>query len=366
MVDWARLRQAMVLEGFEALVASSYANVFYLSGAAIRTIKSIPLRLALVLVPLHTPPTMIVCTIEEALARQQSGIGDIRGYAEFRESPIALLESTLRERGLASARVGIEMTHLAAVWYEDFLRRLPHVALEPCDGLLERLRAIKTPNELLILREAAAVAQRAIADAVRGVELGDSEREIAWEIERRAREAGADGMRFCYVGIGANSGLIHPAPGDRRLGPDDLLRIDAAIYKGVYAADLACTLLPPSADPEQRRCHRAVRDAKDEVVRNLIPGVRASELYEVCRGVFASAGLELWMPHIGHGIGIDGGHEFPLLEPGNDARMEAGMVMCIEPLCTSAKGEAFHFEDMVEVTPDGARYLSRIDVELGM
>jgi Xaa-Pro aminopeptidase len=64
------------------------------------------------------------------------------------------------------------------------------------------------------------------------------------------------------------------------------------------------------------------------------------------------------MPHIGHGMGI-GLHEFPMLEPGNDTRIQAGMVLNIEPMVVlEARKEAYHTEDLAEVTVNGPRLLT--------
>jgi len=70
------------------------------------------------------------------------------------------------------------------------------------------------------------------------------------------------------------------------------------------------------------------------------------------------------MPHIGHGMGI-GVHEFPMLEPGNDIRLQAGMVLNIEPMVVmEARGEAYHTEDLAEVTASGPRLLTPPQEEL--
>ncbi len=72
----SQLREA----GLGALVAASFENVYYSSGALILTQRMIPTRLAFVIWTPQGDLTMVVCTIEEAQARKESWIEDIRGY----------------------------------------------------------------------------------------------------------------------------------------------------------------------------------------------------------------------------------------------------------------------------------------------
>jgi Xaa-Pro aminopeptidase len=62
------------------------------------------------------------------------------------------------------------------------------------------------------------------------------------------------------------------------------------------------------------------------------------------------------------GIGL---HEFPMLEPRNDIRLQEGMVLNIEPMAViEARQEAYHTEDLAEVTSRGARLLTPPQEEL--
>jgi Xaa-Pro aminopeptidase len=82
------------------------------------------------------------------------------------------------------------------------------------------------------------------------------------------------------------------------------------------------------------------------------------DIFNAVKDEFKRQGLPFSMPHIGHGMGI-GLHEFPMLEPGNHTKLETGMVLNIEPMAVvEARQEAYHTEDLAEVTPHGARLLT--------
>lgn len=73
---------------------------------------------------------------------------------------------------------------------------------------------------------------------------------------------------------------------------------------------------------------------------------------------FKRQSLPFAMPHVGHGIGI-GLHEFPILEPANDTPLQVDMVVNVEPMAVlTGRKEAYHVEDLAEVTPDGPRVLT--------
>ncbi|HBY96049.1 MAG: aminopeptidase P family N-terminal domain-containing protein [Ardenticatenaceae bacterium] len=96
-----RLEALLAASDFDAIVATSFKNVYYLPGALIETQRRIPLRLGIVVWPRHGEPTLIVGDIEEGLARRESHLADVRAYVEFRTSPIDALAQVLEEKGLA-------------------------------------------------------------------------------------------------------------------------------------------------------------------------------------------------------------------------------------------------------------------------
>jgi hypothetical protein len=68
---------------FDAVIAVSPENVRYAADVEISTQRTIRDRLALVIWPRQHDPVMVLCQVEEAYARQESWIADIRGFKEF-------------------------------------------------------------------------------------------------------------------------------------------------------------------------------------------------------------------------------------------------------------------------------------------
>jgi Xaa-Pro aminopeptidase len=67
--------------------------------------------------------------------------------------------------------------------------------------------------------------------------------------------------------------------------------------------------------------------------------------------------------HLGHGTGIEG-YDLPLITPGNPTKLEAGMVLCVETPYYEPGFGGLQIEDIMEVTAEGSRRLTRMDRRL--
>jgi Xaa-Pro aminopeptidase len=132
----------------------------------------------------------------------------------------------------------VESDHLTVSQWE--VLRAGGLELEPERGLVESLRAVKDEREVQTIRRACAVADGAIARLSDGPFVGRTEAELAWELERLAREGGADGLSFdVAVASGPNGALPHADPGERRVGRNELVVVDWGCVVDGYCSD--CT-----------------------------------------------------------------------------------------------------------------------------
>jgi Xaa-Pro dipeptidase len=352
-----RVNEAVSDSQLDALVATTFENVLYLSGTAILTQRDIPDRLALVVWRADRPPKFIVCTIEEAQARAESWIPDIIGYTEFAESPVKVLADVLKETVPQKAIVGIEKHHLTAHYYEELLSVCPGVTFVAADEILARIRMMKSPHEIEMLAKAALATDQVIRTAFESIHIGDTEREVAVSMEKELRLKGADFIEFTILATGRNAKVTHPSPGETQMLPGQVVRTDFGGRFSGYLSDLARTALVRPASDKHRSIYDGLFEVHERVIQSIKPGVPARELFAICQRGFSQAGLDFTAPHIGHGLGVSV-HEHPLLSPFTTEPLQAGMVLCVEPTCRSDDG-IFHIEDLVEVTETGHRILSR-------
>jgi Xaa-Pro aminopeptidase len=232
----------------------------------------------------------------------------------------------------AGARVGFESGHLT---YADWERLREHgdgVMWEAVTGTVEGLRAVKDPDEIAALEKAARIAAEALQQTLAMVEPGVREVDIAAELEYRMRRLGADGPAFeTMVASGARSALPHAATSLKEVREGDLLLIDFGARWGGYHSDLTRTFVVGDPTSRQEEVYRLVLEAQAAASAALQAGRSGDEVDEAARSVFERCGTADRFTHsTGHGLGLEV-HEGPRLGRKSEARLEANMVVTVEP-----------------------------------
>jgi Xaa-Pro aminopeptidase len=352
-----KIQAALAASDLDALVAVSPENTYYSCDVPILTQKTIRDRLAMVVWTRSGEPVLILCTIEDAQARVESSVKDIRGYVEFATSPVHLLADVLNERKLGRGRIGIEKRYLSTHYWEELTGLLPHATFVGCDRLFDKVRMVKTPDEITILSDAALATDRAIRQSFESAHLGTTERETAELMGNLLRKGGAESVAFCILATGANASVAHPVPGATTMQPGQILRTDFGGFFRWYYSDLARTAICGKPTPAQADTWKKLYQVQGEVIEAMRPGTRACDLYQLCKRRFEEVGLTFRMPHIGHSIGIDI-HEYPMLNPQTQEELQANMMFAVEPVHRGNEG-LYHIEDLVLVTEKGPKIVSR-------
>lgn len=352
-----RIMAALAASDLDALVAVSPENTYYSCDVPILTQKIIRDRLGLVVWTRSEAPVLILCGIEEAQARAEGWITDIRSYVEFATSPVKLLADVIHERKLGRGRIGIEKRYLSTHYWEELTGLLPQATFVGCDRLFDKVRMVKTPEEIRILSDAAQATDRAIRKAFEAARLGTTERETAELMGDELRRSGAESIAFCILATGKNAPLAHPVPGGTTMAPGQIVRTDFGGYFRWYYSDLARTAVCGRPTPAQADTWTKLYQVQAEVIEAMRPGTRACDLYHLCQRRFGEVGLTFRMPHIGHSIGIDI-HEYPMLNPQTPEELQPDMMFAVEPVHRGAEG-LYHIEDLVLVTDKGPRIVSR-------
>jgi Xaa-Pro aminopeptidase len=354
-----RIRNAVRgADDFDALVLASPVNTWYAAQVVIQTQEALPERLALLVWPRDGDPVYVVCNLEELQARAEAWIPDIRTYFEFKESPMQIVADVLRERGLTSARLGIETNFLTSAYADELRSLLPDAIYVRCQSFMAQLRSVKTEFELSLLANAASATDRAIRRTFESVRVGQTERAIAVRLQTALLEEGADTVSFVVLAAGRNSVQTHPVPGGYRVQSGDVLRTDfGGNFTGGYHSDIARTMVIGKASAEQERAYHALWDVHQQLIVLFRPGTRVCDIYERARALNLAAGLSFNRPHVGHSLGIEL-HEPPMITPYSTETLEPNMVFAIEPNHLVPGVEKYHLEDLVLVTTDGPRILS--------
>ena len=163
----ARQAAAMRDAGLDALVSISPENFAYVTGFLSPTQPLMRWRHAMALVTADGRAALIVVDMEASTIRAKAPAGtEIAVWHEFKFDAVAVLAELLRKHGLTKARIGIEMDYLPAGDFAALRELLPDARFTAAQGLLTRLREIKTPEEIDILRSLSRIADEAITGPI--------------------------------------------------------------------------------------------------------------------------------------------------------------------------------------------------------
>lgn len=260
------------------------------------------------------------------------------------------------------ARLGFESDHVSVSTWQTLEREAAGIVYEPVAGLVERLRAIKDEGELAAIRRAAAITDAVYAGLRSWVRPGLSERAVAWGIERRLRESGADGLAFpVIVGSGPNGAMPHGRPTDRELQRSEPIIVDFGAQVDGYMSDLTRTFCLGPAPERLRDLHALVVEAQRAALGSLRAGVAGRAVDSAARDVIAAKGYGEQFGHsLGHSLGL-AEHEDPGLSQQNDEPLPAGVVETVEPGVYIPGWGGVRHEDLVIVRDDGVELLSHAD-----
>jgi Xaa-Pro dipeptidase len=355
LLNSERLSSLVQQEQLDAVVISSPRNLFYVSGTTIPTHLPIRDRLELGLLVPWEEPVLVLCQHEASLVRQESWVEEIRTYPEFRKLPMHLMAEVIREKGLDRGRLGVEKSYTRAQYLDELAAGLPEATLVGCDDLLDRSRAVKTAGEIERLSRAAKIVEQAIELAAAAAPVAPSERDLAMQMSAEVARLGADGS-FQVVAAGPNTAHLFNRASAERLTSGSLVRLQlTGIFDG-YAGIAArmATLGAPSA--KQRDVYALVAEIQDALIRECRPGANAAAVFATGQRLIEASGAELARPYLGYSFGF-GEQERPIIGPAEAWELEPNMVLAVGPF-VKARGDHYHVEDLVRITPDGVQRLS--------
>ena len=352
-----QIQQSMQAEEIDVLVATSHDSVFYLTGAYKIPARSIPTRLAAVVIPASGEPTLVACVITRALVEKSSAIRKAVFYREYVDSPTEFIGDVIRSMGLQNGRIGIETTALAAGFYDELRAQLPGGTFAAADHIVERVRMVKSPEEIALLARGAMATDRAIRKAFLTARPGEMEKAVQTRISVGILEEGADLVEHVTCGAGETAALAHPEAQMRPLQSGELIRTDAGgIFSG-YMSDLARTVAVGEPTREQEEYYEALYRIHSTLIDAARPGITGKELHAMCLDLFQRRGLLFAYTITGHGIGL-GQHDAPIIGPDTAFPLEENMVINLEPAHRNLNA-IMHIEDTIVITPEGGRILSR-------
>ena len=353
-----RAAAAAAERGIDALLITPSEDYAYLLGYHAPAME----RLTCLVVPADGEPTLVLPRLEEPLARHElDGLADdldIRAWDEV-DDPIQLV------RGIVGGamRVGVQ----DQMWARFALRI--RAALDPAELVaagpaMSGLRRVKSPEEVDLLRAAAAAADSSMLAITAEPLAGRIEAEVSRRIRELLIQAGHEDAGFAIVASGPNSASPHHVAGSRRIDAGDAIVIDIGGSRQGYKSDTSRTAFVGDPPPDFLALYAVLREAQTAACEAARPGITGAALDAVARSIITDAGYgEAFLHRTGHGIGLET-HEEPYIVASNDEPLVEGNVFSIEPGIYIRDAWGARIEDIVVCTSDGGERLNTTSTEL--
>lgn len=269
----------------------------------------------------------------------------------------ALINEALAASG--AEKVGFEDQRMTVAEHAVYSEKL-HCTLTPASALMTELRGSKDEEELSCMTAAQRIAEGALAQILKEIRPGMTEKEIAARLNYLMVAAGAEKTSFdTIVASGPNGSMPHAVPGMRKVREGDFITMDfGCVYKG-YCSDMTRTVALGRPSDEMRNVYDIVLQAQLAGIAAAKAGVTGAAIDGAARKVIQDAGYGSCFGHsFGHSLGIDI-HEAPNAAPGNDKPMPDGAVVSAEPGIYLPGKFGVRIEDVMILRPDGAQVITK-------
>ena len=263
----------------------------------------------------------------------------------------------IRDRAPKAKRIGAELAFLPADSTDVLRKAFPNSEIKDALFVLERLRAIKTPDELEKLRIASDAVIDSMEAVIRTHGAGATKAELA---EALRREETMRGLTFDYCLIAAGSSH-NRAPSDQRWEKGDVLSLDSGGNYHGYIGDVARMGVIGEPDAELVDLLAEVEAIEQASMKPIRPGALGKEIYAAANAVMQKSKVHNHTEFLAHGMGLVS-HEAPRLTNSGpvpydaydaDRPLETGMVISVETTLQHPQRGFIKLEDTVVVTPAG-------------
>jgi Xaa-Pro dipeptidase len=260
----------------------------------------------------------------------------------------------LKKIGKDKARIGIEPSFLPLNAYQLLHKELPDATFVDATGMLERLRAIKSPAELAKLKHASEMITDAMQVVFTGTAEGASKGEIVQSLREQETSRGLQ-FEYCLITIGSSH---NRAVSPQRWGKDEVLSLDSGGNFDGYIGDLCRMGVRGKPDAELIDLLAEVEAVQQAAFRLCKPGTLGGDMIAAAEKVLKASKVARFTDFFAHGMGVIT-HEVPFLMTnhpvtydGVDAAepLQAGMVLSVETTMLHPTRGFIKLEDTVAIT----------------
>jgi len=290
--------------------------------------------------------------------------------AQITDFTIVQHEATLLEeiatqvKAMGIKSLGFEKDTVSFGTYELYKSVIP-ADLVPVSGLIEKIRLIKTEQEINIIKVACEIADHAFTHILDFIKPGKTELEVSNELEFFMRQQGATQSSFdTIVASGLRSALPHGVATNKVIEKGDFVTLDfGALYNG-YISDITRTVAVGEPSEKLVDMYNTVLASQLLALEKVGPGLTGIQADAIARDYLTEKGYgEAFGHSLGHGIGLEV-HEGPGLSKRSATVLEPGMAVTIEPGVYLPGVGGVRIEDDILITESGNELLTHSTKEL--
>jgi Xaa-Pro dipeptidase len=280
------------------------------------------------------------------------------------ESPFALTVKGLRDRGIATGRVGLD-EEMKFVFSNSLALAGPQVTFVIATPVTAGCRMIKDAHEMECLRTACAATLAVYKAVYQSLREGMTTVDVHGLIDAAYNKVGLRGE--ASLNIGTFTASPHGSRQVQTIREGTVLMVDDGCTVEGYQSDITRTFVLGKPTEKMKQVFDVVHQAQQAALKQAKPGVELASVDAAARKVIVDAGygpgFKYFSHRVGHGLGMDG-HEWPYLVKNDmfgwdlDPHMRAGMVFSDEPGIYIPGEFGVRLEDDMHVTENGAELLT--------
>ncbi|WOV88874.1 Xaa-Pro peptidase family protein [Sporosarcina oncorhynchi] len=346
----AKLRETFKEKGIDALLVTNSYNRRYITGftgsAGVAIISATD-----------------AVFITDFRYTEQAAV-QVKDFRIVKHEKTIIEEVAAQVKDMGVKTLGFEKDDLSYGMFEMYDGKVD-AELKPVSGLIEKLRLVKSEDEIEVLQQAAKIADDAFAHICTFIKAGVTELQVSNELEMFMRNQGATSSSFdIIVASGERGALPHGVASDKVIQTGELVTLDfGALYNG-YISDITRTVAVGEVSEKLKEIYEVTRFAQELALEKIKPGMTGIEADAIARDHIKSKGYgEAFGHSTGHGIGLEV-HEGPALSFRSETKLEPNMAVTVEPGIYLPGIGGVRIEDDIIITEAGNYRLTQSPKEL--
>ena len=352
----AKAQRLMTEQGIGAIVLEGGTSMSYF----VNVRWGLSERPFLLVIPAKGEPAYVSPAFEEQRAPEVIKFTTDGRVWEEDEDPLARVAEILKDRGVATGKVGVE-ERVRFFIADGLAKAAPASQVVLATPITAGCRMIKSAAEIANLQYANDITLAAFKAGLSNLREGMTQGELANLITTAYRQMGASGA--IAVSFGKYTAFPHGSIEPQRLREGDVVQIDDGVGWNGYQSDITRTTVFGKATPRQIEVWNLEKKAQAAAFAAAQVGAACESVDAAARKVITDAGFGPGykvpgLPHrTGHGIGMDG-HEWTNFVKGNKTKLEPGMCFSDEPMIAIYGEFGIRLEDCLYVTPSGPTFFT--------